>query len=131
MTTLSLNFINRLKLTGILSGARGGDGGYDKLHALLVVFAAVRFTEDELAKITVTDLGNGTTHYRITDPQQSGSQFCAKLIQLEDTQAKWVLKELDAWVVNATIEDMGWIDPLKSELTSKAPKPAAEMKRKK
>ena len=116
MTNIKLTFINRVKLTGILSAARGGDGGFEKLHALLKVFESVRFTEAELQQMKVSDLGGGVVNYQITDPAVSGPDFAAKAGKLEDAQAKWLLKELDAWVSNATIDDLQWLDPLLAQL---------------
>ncbi len=116
MITIKLNFINRVKLTGILSAARGGDGGFEKLHCLLKVFDAVRFTEAEQQQMKISDLGGGVAHYQITDPATSGPDFAAKSAKLEDAQAKWLLKELDGWVPHATIDDLQWLDPLLAQL---------------
>ena len=130
MTTIKLTFVNRVKLTGILSGARGGDGGFDKLHALLKVFDYVRFTESEQAELTLTDLGGGTVNYQISDPAASGKDFGCKEVLLEDAQAKWLLKEMDAWGANATLADLAWFDPLKEQLTAGTPQPIHQFKRK-
>ena len=116
MTTIKLNFINRVKLTGILSAARGGEGGFDKLHALLKVYEAVRFTEAELAQLKVTDLGGGTVNYQIIDTESSVTDFGAKDVAIEDQQAKWLARELDAWVASATIDDLSWLTPLRESL---------------
>ena len=116
MTNITLNFINRVKLAGILSTARGGEGGFEKLHSLLKVFDHVRFTEAELGHMVVTDLGGGVVNYKIKDRLATVPEFAAKTVKVEDQQAKWLLKEVEAWVANATIEDLQWLDPLLAQL---------------
>lgn len=115
MKKIELTFINRVKLSGILNGATGKNGGLDKLHALLEIYGAVRFTEEELGKMTLSDIAPGVVNYIIRKEFEPGD-FCNKTVDIEDQQAKWLLKELDAWVENATISDVSWLNKLKGEL---------------
>ena len=118
MITIKMNFITRLKLTGILTGVRGGEGGLDKLHGLLAIFEVVHFTEKEMEEIRVTDVGNGIANYAVIDPEKSGPEFALKEVKIEDHPAKWLLKELDVWAANAVIEDLKWLDPLREQLVA-------------
>lgn len=112
MKNIELNFISRVRLVGILNGANGKNGGMDKIHALLSVYEKVHFVDDELARITVKEVAPGVTNFEV----KGSSEFCNKTVEIEDQQAKWLLKELDDWTDNAGISDYAWLDKLKGEL---------------
>ena len=80
------------------------------------MYEAVRFTEAELAQLKVTDLGGGTVNYQIIDTERSVADFGGKDVAIEDQQAKWLARELDAWVASATIDDLSWLTPLRESL---------------
>jgi hypothetical protein len=53
-------------------------------------------------------------HYRIAN--QGDPEDFAKPATLEDQQAKWLDKVLGAWLPNATIDDLAWLEPLRTQL---------------
>ena len=116
MKRVDLSFVTRVKLLGILGGAQAQDGGLDKLHALLRVFERVRFSDEEMAQITITPIDEHTSNYRVTNPEQAGPDFGSKTLELEEAHATWLLRQLKVWMANATIHDLEWLDPLMEAL---------------
>lgn len=127
MKNLQLDFVTRVKLIGIVGGAHAQDGGIGKLHALLKVFEAVRFSPDELDQITVTPIDDKLANYRITDPAAAGPEFGRKIVALEEAQAEWLRLQVKFWSAAATIHDLAWLDPLIEALEAK-PERAGEKK---
>src|SRR6266568_4187653 len=96
MRTITVPFITRIKLTGLLQMARAGDGGIVKLAALQHVYEAIRFTEDEKTVLTMTDLGPPQgMEIRITDPATVAPDSLAVTVPLEDEWVSWFSKTLD------------------------------------
>ena len=129
MRTITVPFITRIKLTGLLQMARAGDGGIVKLAALQHVYEAIRFTEDEKTVLTMTDLGPPQgMEIRITDPATVAPVSLAVTVPLEDEWVSWFSKTLDEWLPNATVLDLARFEPLKSQLTAKKAEPKMEFK---
>jgi hypothetical protein len=130
MRTIEIPFLTRIKLTGLLQNARAGDGGIVKLTSLQRVYEAIRFTEEDRAVLTVTDLGPPLgTEIRITDPAAVAPETLAVVVKLEDEWVTWFNRTLEDWLPNATLADLAWYEPLKAQLAARKPEPKMEFKR--
>lgn len=107
MKDLELDFVQRLKTADLLSKVTGP---LDKIVALAAVFQAVRFTEAEMAQITVKQLGNGVQSF-----EPPYATFGTLRTQLEDSQAAALLAEFHL-CQGLTIADLPWFSAVKKQL---------------
>lgn len=113
MKNLNLPFAQRLGLTNFLASVTGPLG---KINAMGRIYDVVRFTESEMSKVKITDLGNGTSSF--VPPSLS---FGALDAQIEDADAQLLLQEIDAhqgWRVS----DKEWVNDLKGQLSAPSAK---------
>ena len=127
MKRFSVDFPTRVKLAGILGSATAGDGGITKLHTLMAIYDQIRFNDEEMRGITVTDLPNGF-RYTLKDP--IAADGFRRAVEVENAQAALLVAELTLWSRAATIDDLAWLDPLMDSL-GKRDEPAHEFKRRK
>lgn len=107
MKRLDLKFEHRIPLIDMLANYRGP---LAKVHALGMVFDAVRFSEQETAQIKTVDMGGGQV--RVQPPS---AEFGAVSCQIEDASASALLDELAAHQ-GMGIADREWTGEVKRQL---------------
>lgn len=120
MKNLKLSFAQRLGTSNILGKATGPLG---KMIALSAVFNSVKFSDEELALIKITDLGGGMQTFFPPSPTFGNLET-----QIEDAQAETLRCELTAYQ-GLTVNDVAWFSDLTKQLEAQSVK-ATEGKRK-
>lgn len=108
MKTVSVEFVERVKLNGIIGSATGTIA---KITALQAIYQQVLFTEDEQKELTFTEQPGGGTV--ISAPS---AEFGKKTFTVEDQHAKILSDEINNWQ-GCTLADLDWIKNLQSQLT--------------
>lgn len=107
MKTLNVTFVQRLKTTNILGLT---SGNLEKLLPLVTAMDALRFSDEEMKSIKITDNGNGVRSF-----EAPNHGFGSKEIALEDAHAAAVLRELEAFQ-GYQVVDVSWLMDLKKQL---------------
>lgn len=110
MKILEVDFSLRVKLVGVLGQATGTVA---KINALGRIYDQLRFTDEELAQITTTDMGGGVTRF---DGPPGEPEWGTKSIEMADAETGIVVDELGTWR-NCQMADREWINPLVEKLT--------------
>jgi hypothetical protein len=110
MKNLNLNFAQRLNVTNFLASVTGPLG---KMSALQHVYEAVRFTDEEMRQVKMTDLGNGMSSFE----PPSIPDFGHLEVQIEDADASVLQQQFDSHQ-QFRIADMVWVGEIKKQLAA-------------
>lgn len=109
MKNLRLNFPVRLQLTNMLGTVTGN---LSKMAALQHIWLAVKFSDEELQVMKITDRGNGVCSYEA--PYVEWGQID---IQIEDSYATTLQQEMESHQ-GFRVTDIEWVDDLKRQLSA-------------
>jgi hypothetical protein len=124
MKSVDLTFPERIKLVNVLDSATGTLG---KIHVLGDIYSDVKFSDEEIAKMTIVDRGGGIMSYT---PPAGVKDFGAATLTIEDQSAKVLLMELEAFQ-GCRISDVPIIESIKTKIeAAPAEKPATDKIRK-
>ena len=109
MQTIKLDFVQRLKLTNLLSSQEGTLG---KTAPFLRMLEKVRFTDAEEAQIIKTPMSAGLTNYA-----QPSAGFGQLTVELETSEAAVLVVLMESWP-HFTPSDHEWAQRLLKALGS-------------